>query len=78
MLGFMLLEAGNAQEALVAFDAVIAKEPNRFLALYGAGRAAEKAQQADRARRYYAQIVTICKDASAERPELAYARKMAT
>jgi tetratricopeptide (TPR) repeat protein len=78
MLGFMLLEAGNAQEALVAFDAAIAKEPNRFLALYGAGRAAEKARETARAKRYYGQIATICKDAPAERPELAYARKMAS
>jgi tetratricopeptide (TPR) repeat protein len=78
MLGFMLLEAGNAQEALVAFDAAIAKEPNRFLALYGAGRAAEKTRETLRAKRYYDQIATICKDAPAERPELAYARKMAS
>jgi len=78
MLGFMLLEAGNAEEALVAFDAAIAKEPNRFLALYGAGRAAEKAQQTARAKGYYGQIVAICKDAPAGRPELAYARKMAS
>lgn len=78
MLGFMLLEAGKAEEALVAFDAVIAKEPNRFLALYGAGQAAEKVKQASRAKKYYGQITAICKDAPAGRPELAYARKMAS
>ena len=75
MLGFMLLEAGRADDALVAFDAAIAKEPNRFLALYGAGRAAEKSNQPQRAKGYYGQIVAICKDAPAGRPELLHARE---
>jgi tetratricopeptide (TPR) repeat protein len=77
MLGFMLLEAGNATEALAAFDKAIAKEPNRFLALYGAGQAAELARQNDRAKGYFRQLVAICKNASDERPELVYARKKA-
>ncbi|HVF17322.1 MAG TPA: hypothetical protein VNA21_10430 [Steroidobacteraceae bacterium] len=76
MLGFMLLESSRPEEALIAFDAAIAKEPNRFLALYGAGRAAEAAQQTERAKRYYQQLVKICADASSERPELAHARKV--
>jgi tetratricopeptide (TPR) repeat protein len=77
MLGYMLLEAGRPKEALAAFDAVTKKEPNRFLALYGAGKAAEAAGQAAAAKRFYRQIVDICKDADAARPELEYARKMA-
>jgi tetratricopeptide (TPR) repeat protein len=76
MLGFMLLEADRPEEALRAFDTAIAKEPNRFLALYGAGRAAEKANQRERAKGYYKRVVEICKDAPAERPELVYARKL--
>lgn len=77
LYGFMLLEAGRAKEALVAFEAVTKKEPNRFLALYGAGKAAEATKQTTKAKGYYRQIVEICKDAGAERPELQYARKMA-
>ncbi len=77
MYGFMLLEAGRAKEALVAFEAVTKKEPNRFLALYGAGKAAEATKQPSKAKGYYKQIVEICKDAGPERPELQYARKMA-
>lgn len=77
MLGYMLLEAGRAKEALVAFEAVTKKEPNRFLALYGAGKAAEATKQASKAKGYYKQIVAISKDAGPERPELQYARKMA-
>jgi tetratricopeptide (TPR) repeat protein len=77
MLGFMLLEAGKPKDALVAFDTAIAKEPNRFLALYGAGRAAEKAHDQARAKRYFQQLAAICKDTKSDRPELAYARKHA-
>jgi len=77
LYGFMLLEAGRAKEALVAFEAVTRKEPNRFLALYGAGKAAEAAKQPAKAKGYYRQIVKICADAAPDRPELVYARKMA-
>ena len=77
MFGFMLLEAGRAKEALVAFEAVTKKEPNRFLALYGAGKAAEATRQKTKAKGYYKQIVAICKDAGTERPELQYARTKA-
>lgn len=77
MYGFMLLEAGRPKEALAAFEAVTKKEPNRFLALYGAGKAAEATKQRSKAKGYFKQIVEICKDAGDERPELQYARKMA-
>lgn len=77
MYGFMLLEAGKAKEALAAFEAVTKKEPNRFLALYGAGKAAEATRQMSKAKGYYRQIVEICKDAGPERPELQYARTLA-
>ena len=76
MLGYMLMESGRNQEALTAFEAVMKKEPNRFLALYGGAQAAEKLKQAAKAKGYYQQIVDICKDAGNERPELVYARKM--
>lgn len=77
LLGFMMLDADRPQEALTAFEAVAKKEPNRFLALYGAGKAAEATMQTAKAKGYYKQIAEICKDAAADRPELVYARKMA-
>jgi tetratricopeptide (TPR) repeat protein len=77
LYGYMLLDAGRAKEALAAFEAVMKKEPNRFLALYGAGKASEAAKQPAKAKTYYKQIVDICRDAAADRPELVYARKMA-
>ena len=71
LLGFMLLENSQPKEALVEFEAVMKKEPNRFLAIYGAGKAAEGAKQTAKAKGYYKQIVEMCKDAGTERPELA-------
>jgi hypothetical protein len=77
LYGFMLLDAGRGKEALAAFEAVTKKEPNRFLALYGAGKAAEASKQPAKAKGYYEQIAKMCADAAADRPELVYARKMA-
>ena len=77
LYGFMLLDAGRAKDALAAFEAVTKKEPNRFLALYGAGKAAEATKQPAKAKGYYREIVKICADAAPDRPELVYARKMA-
>ena len=76
LLGYMLLENNQPKEALVEFEAVMKKEPNRFLAIYGAGKAAEATKQTAKAKGYFKQIVEMCKDAGTERPELQYARKM--
>jgi len=73
----MLLENAQPKEALVEFEAVMKKEPNRFLAIYGAAKAAEATKQTAKAKGLYRQIVEMCKDAGTERPELEYARKMA-
>ena len=77
MLGYMLLENAQPKEALVEFEAVMKKEPNRFLAIYGAAKAAEVTKQTAKAKGLYRQIVEMCKEAGTERPELEYARKMA-
>jgi tetratricopeptide (TPR) repeat protein len=74
LLGEMLLEAGNAKEALVAFEATMKKEPNRFRGAYGAARAAEAAGNRALAAKYYKQVVTIAKNADSPRPELVRAR----
>ncbi len=77
LLGYMLLENNQPKDALAEFEAVMKKEPNRFLAIYGAGKAAEGAKQAAKAKGYYKQLADMGKDAGQERPELQYARKMA-
>jgi len=75
LLGEMLLEAGQPREALEAFLATTSKEPNRFRGVSGAARAAELAGDKAKARELYAQLLTICEKADAERPELQAARK---
>jgi len=77
LLGYMLMENNQPKEALIEFEAVMKKEPNRFLAIWGAGKAAEAAKQNAKAKSYFKMLVEMCKDAGTERPELQYARKMA-
>ena len=74
LLGEMLLEAGNAAEALIAFEASMKKEPRRFRGAYGAARAAELAGDRTRARTHYRTLLDIARDADTSRPELERAR----
>jgi hypothetical protein len=74
LYGAMLLERGMAKEALAAFEATLAKEPNRLGATVGAARAAEKSGDAAKARQYYAKAVALTEGADASRPEVAEAR----
>jgi Tfp pilus assembly protein PilF len=74
MLGYMLLENNQPKEALVEFEAVMKKEPNRFLAIYGAGKAAEASKQAGKAKAHFKQLADMGKNAGTERAELQYAR----
>src|SRR5262249_21741324 len=59
LLGVMLLDRGMAKEALTAFEATLSKEPNRLGALAGAARAAEKAGDLAKARRYHAKVAEL-------------------
>jgi tetratricopeptide (TPR) repeat protein len=74
LLGDMLLAAGRAADALRAYEATLVKEPNRFRALYGAGRAAAVAGDRTRAAQHYRELIAICKSSDTERPELKEAR----
>ena len=46
LLGDILLVHGKPADALVAYEATLQREPNRFRALYGAARAAKAADNA--------------------------------
>jgi len=74
LLGEMLLEAGQAKDALTAFEATVQKEPNRFRGAYGAARAAEAQGDRAAAAKYYRQVLVIAKASDSERPELKRAR----
>ena len=74
LYGIMLLERGMAREALAAFEATIKKEPNRFNAIAGAAKAAERLGDQAKAKDYYQKLTTLAGNADTVRPDLAAAR----
>jgi tetratricopeptide (TPR) repeat protein len=75
LYGVMLLERGKASEALVAFEATKAKEPNRYHGFAGAALAAEKLGDKAKAKDNYQKLVALAAAADSNRPEVASARK---
>jgi len=75
LYGFMLLDRGMAKEALAAFEATKAKEPNRLHAFAGAAKAAEALGDREAARQNCQQLVTLTASADSERPEVAVAKQ---
>ena len=75
LYGEMLLERGMFKEALAAFEATKAKEPNRFHGYAGAARAAEQAGDKAVARDNYERLLTLANASDGDRAELAAARK---
>ena len=78
LYGVMLLESGNAKEALAAFEATIKKEPNRLGAYAGAAKAAEKSGESAKAQQYYSKVVAIADAADNSRVEVAEAHTFLT
>lgn len=74
LFGDMLLQVKQYENALFAYEAVLKKSPNRFNSLYGAGSAAEKSGNTQRAIFYYKQLSTVMDITNTERPELAAIR----
>jgi tetratricopeptide (TPR) repeat protein len=74
MLGDLLLELKQPQQALKEYEAILQTTPNRFNSLYGAARAAEQVRNRQKAKAYYAKLVTICNQATGRRSELQEAR----
>ncbi len=74
LLGEMLLQMKQPAPALVEFEATLRTAPNRFNSLSGAARAAELSGNREKARTYYAKLLTLCDHADGDRPELREAR----
>ena len=74
LYGVMLLESGNAKDALAAFEATLKKEPNRLGAYVGAATAAESSGDRAKAEEYYGKVIAIAGDADETRTEVADAR----
>ncbi|MGH9524441.1 MAG: hypothetical protein ACRD3E_18105 [Terriglobales bacterium] len=72
-LGDLLLETGDAPEALKAYEHDLQLAPNRFDGLYGAARAAKAAGQEDLAEKYFSELLQVA--GSSRRPEIAEAKE---
>ena len=74
LYGFMLLDRGMAKEASAAFEATMAKEPNRFNGYVGAAKAAQALGDTAKAKAAYEKLVALASGSDSERPTLAAAR----
>jgi hypothetical protein len=74
-LGDLLLDLGQAEAALVEFQASLRSTPNRLRGYYGAARAAEAAGYAAVAREYQEQLRLLTANATGSRAEIEYARR---
>jgi tetratricopeptide (TPR) repeat protein len=75
MLADMLLESGQAREALVEYQQALKLSPNRFNGLFNAGMAAEKSGEQAQAASYYALLLKSTDHGlHSARPELAHAK----
>lgn len=75
LLGDLLMELGRPDEALEAYEATLAREPNRARAMFGAARAAEMAGDETRARQHFRELLELMKSADPDRPEPSAARR---
>jgi tetratricopeptide (TPR) repeat protein len=73
MLAELLLLEHHPKESLAEYESVLKAAPNRFDALYGAGRAAEAVGDASAASNYFQKLIAVA--VGDERPELKTARQ---
>jgi len=71
LLGDMFFGLGLYKDALLCYETVLQKSPNRFNSLYGAGRSSEKTGNFQKATLYYKQLLAISDATNSDRPELA-------
>ena len=74
LLADMLLDQGDAAVALAEYEAVLRAAPNRFNALFGAGTAADRIGDDDKATFYYEALLAQSELSDSMRPALKHAR----
>jgi tetratricopeptide (TPR) repeat protein len=74
LYGEMLLDRGMPKEALAAFDATKAREPNRLRGFLGAAQAAEKLGDKATAKVNYEKLLALAAGSNSDRAEIAAAR----
>ena len=75
LLGNLLLQLDEPAQALKAFEATLKSHPNRFNTLYGAGLAAEKCGNKEKATLYFGKLLAITGKAATRKMEIAQARE---
>jgi hypothetical protein len=75
VLADILLETGKAAEAQREYEAVLAKEPNRYRATFGAARAAHQGGNAEKAKLHYAALAELGRNSDSQRKTLVEARE---
>jgi tetratricopeptide (TPR) repeat protein len=78
LYGDMLLELGDAENALAAYQRSMDRSPGRFNSLYGAGMAADKMGDRESAINYFASLIEMTKGSEADWPRLQSAREYVT
>ena len=76
-LGELLLALGRPADALKEYEGSLARAPRRLAGLYGAAEAAKLAGNAEKANRYYAELVGMTEKSDGARPEVKSARMVA-
>jgi tetratricopeptide (TPR) repeat protein len=74
LYGDLLLEAGDAAAALVAYEIALKATPNRYRGILGVARAADATGDRAKAIEYYGKLVDLTKNADVERQEVRNAK----
>lgn len=72
LLGDLFMELGEYRKALEAYEADVERHPGRFNGLYGAGLAAEKTGQTEKAISYFQKLLATARPSDASRPEMIF------
>ena len=77
LLADLLLEVGQANQALAEYEASMTATPNRFNALAGAARAAVVSGNRGKAAQYYSRLLSLSANADTTRPDIKEAEQFA-
>jgi len=75
LLGDLLMENGQARDALNEYERSMKNACERLRGYYGAAKAAEASGDKEKAVDYYKQVVRLTKEADTERPEIREAKQ---
>ena len=75
LLGDLLMEQGQAGEALKAYEASMKNSRERLRGFYGAAKAAEASGDKRKATTYFTELLRLTKNSDAERPEIRAAKE---